>query len=142
MNPMEKQEIVDAEHLNLLALFHYISGGLTLSMSMMFFAQTAFLKLMLSNFSIPQDVNKIPPEQFEMVFDGMIWIVGIFAALGFIYGICEILSGRFIKARKNKLFSILISIPRILLIPYGTILTICTLIVLDRSSVKSLYDKE
>ncbi|MCU7844481.1 MAG: hypothetical protein KZQ93_11645 [Candidatus Thiodiazotropha sp. (ex Monitilora ramsayi)] len=141
MNTTEKQEIIDTEHLHLLTLFHYISGGLTLVMSTLFFAQTAIFKFMLSHLVMPQDANNIPPEQFEMIFEGMIWMVGIFATLGFIYGISEILSGRYIKSRKNKLFSILISIPRILLVPYGTILTICTLIVLDRPSVKCLYSR-
>ena len=44
------------------------------------------------------------------------------------------------KKRKNRLFSVIVSIPNVLFIPYGTILAIFTLVVLDKKTIKQIYD--
>lgn len=54
-------------------------------------------------------------------------------------GIVEIVAGRFISQRRLRIFTIVASVPRIILIPYGTILTIFTVLVLDRPSVRLHY---
>ena len=70
----------------------------------------------------------------------LIGVFGTLIVLGIIYGICEIVSGVFIKQRKYRLFSFIVAIPRILFIPYGTILSIFTLMLLERDTVKQQYE--
>lgn len=138
-----KQETIDNEHLRLLALFHYISGGLTILFSSMFILHLIFMSFFMMNPGIfPQETiaeGEINPEQFISVF---MYFFGVFIFLGIVFGIAQILSGRFIKKRKHKVFSILVAIPNLLFIPYGTILAIFTIIVLDRKSVKEQYNNE
>lgn len=58
------------------------------------------------------------------------------------YGILEIISGRCLSARKRRLFTLIVAIPRLLFLPYGLILSIFTLIVLERRTVKALYERK
>lgn len=64
---------------------------------------------------------------------------GVFLVLGIAYGVLEIISGRFISLRRRRIFTLVVAVPRLLLIPYGMILSIFTLLVLERPSVKQLY---
>jgi hypothetical protein len=67
-------------------------------------------------------------------------IIGIFIfVIMLVVGILELLSGKFIKAKKHRNFSYVIAIINLLSIPYGTILGIMTLTVLGKNSVKELY---
>src|SRR5438309_1197036 len=43
MSPDERQAVLDEEHLRLLALFHYISGAMTLAFSLFFGAWMVFM---------------------------------------------------------------------------------------------------
>ena len=44
-----------------------------------------------------------------------------------------------IGRRRRRAFTLVVAIPRLIFIPYGTILSIFTLLVLERASVKQLY---
>jgi carbon starvation protein CstA len=66
-------------------------------------------------------------------------LFGLLFILVLIFGILEIVSGRYISKRKRRLFSIVVSVPRILAVLYGTMLSIFTLLVLERKTVKELY---
>jgi hypothetical protein len=65
--------------------------------------------------------------------------LGCVFLLGVAYGILEIVSGRLISRRKARVFTLIVAIPRLVLLPYGLILSIFTLIILERPSVKLLY---
>ena len=137
-----KQEAVDNEHLRLLELFHYISGGLSVLISSFFIIHLTFMSFMLKNADqfMPTSGKTAPiaPEQFMGIF---VVIFGTVIALGISYGIAQIISGRFIKKRRHRVFSMIVAIPNILFIPYGTILAIMTLMVLDRKSIKAHYEQ-
>ena len=59
--------------------------------------------------------------------------------LGVAYGVLEIVAGRLISRRRRRMFTLLAAIPRLLILPYGMILSLFTLLVLERASVKQLY---
>ncbi|MEJ2544432.1 MAG: hypothetical protein P8Y99_10235, partial [Calditrichaceae bacterium] len=48
----ERQKIIDNEHLNLLSLFHYISGGITIAFALFFGLYFIFILFLI--FSISQ----------------------------------------------------------------------------------------
>lgn len=135
-----KQEAVDSEHLRLLALFHYISGGLTILFSFFFMAHLAFMSFMLRNFDKFEPAQAphpdVDPEQFLGIF---IFVFGTMIAFGIIFGIAQIISGRFLKQRRHRMFSFIVALPNVIFIPYGTLLAIMTLMVIDRPSVKQMY---
>jgi len=136
-----KQSIIDNEHLKLLSLFHYISGGITLAFSFLFVFQFFIL------FSI---FKNLPFEKFDTIMTGgnniaptflnFFMYIWIFIFLIFIAsGILEILSGRFISLKKYRIFSFIIAILNLFSFPYGTILGVMTIIVLNRYTVIELY---
>jgi hypothetical protein len=141
MTTDERQAVLDEEHLRLLSLFHYVSGGLTLVFSLFFGIWLGFMSAMLS--MVPKQVHAgaggnappIPPE-LPMIF---LLIFGSFFVLGVVYGVLQILAGRWMARRRRRVLTIIVAIPGLAFIPYGLMLSLFTLLVLDRKSVKELY---
>jgi hypothetical protein len=141
VTPEDRQAVLDEEHLRLLALFHYISGGVTVAFSLFFGVWIVFAAVMFAFLPPPphggsEGAAAHPPEAIPAV---MLAIFGFLFAMGVAYGILEIVSGRFISRRRRRVFSLIVALPRVLFLPYGVILTIFTLLVLERPSVKQLY---
>lgn len=129
----------DIEHLNLLALFHYIGGGLTLLFACIPFIHVTLGVLMLSGKLNGPQGQPGPPPAFGWFFV----IIGLtIIALGWTMGILIIYSGRCLKARRHWLFSVVMAGLMCLSVPLGTILGVFTLIVLLREPVKRLYGVE
>ena len=144
MNPIEKQETIDNEHMKLLAIFHYVSGAKTIAFSSMFIFHLAILGFIAQNPDFfPQRVEgaeRAKMAELTGTFMSIaIPILGAFILLGISYGICEIIAGRFISRRRHRMFRFIVAIPRAALFPYGSILSVLTFIVLSRSSVKEQY---
>ena len=88
-------------------------------------------------FESGRSVGFLSTSPFEICV--MLVIFGLLVAIGVAYGILEIVSGWFISRRRRRVFSFVVALPRLLLLPYGLILSIFTLLVLERASVKQLY---
>jgi hypothetical protein len=142
----DRQRVIDEEHLRLLALFHYISGGVTVAFASIFGFMLGMMSLMFA--FLPTQTaarcasegpcaNPQPmPEPLQHIF---LVLFALLFILVLTFGILEIVSGRYIAKRKRRVFSLVVSVPRILAFPYGTMLSIFTLLVLDRKTVKELY---
>ncbi|OGI39777.1 MAG: hypothetical protein A2140_08795 [Candidatus Muproteobacteria bacterium RBG_16_62_13] len=133
-----KQRILDEEHLRLLSMFHYISGTLTILFSCIFIIHLTLLGILMSN---PEMFGATPAPEADArsVFVVMFYIFLAFILLGIAYGIIQIISGRCLARHRYRTFSLVAAIPNTLLIPYGTILGVMTLVVLGRESIKVLY---
>jgi hypothetical protein len=127
-----RQAVLDEEHLRLLAFFHYVSGGITVAFCLFFGVWMVVMAAIFS--SVPPTPDHAPPI-------AIFWGFGFVFVLGMAYGILEIISGRLIGAKRRRLFSLIVAIPRLLFLPYGLILSIFTLIVLERRTVKALYQE-
>ncbi|HLG31809.1 MAG TPA: hypothetical protein VI362_02125 [Ignavibacteriaceae bacterium] len=138
-----RTEIIDNEHLKLLSLFHYIFGGIILAYAFFIILQFIFLFYFLETFLRNSSFNTFTSNNdFDpMIFKFILYIGIAFFIIMLIGGILEILSGKFIKARKNRTFSYIIAILNLLSIPYGSILGIMTLTVLGRNTIKEMYNK-
>jgi hypothetical protein len=134
----ETQRIVDTEHLRLLAFFHYVSGGVTLAFSLFF---CVWLVMASVIFTFVPAAPHSSAHQFEGPPLAMFLIFGLFALLGLAYGVLEIVAGRLIARRRRRVLTLVVAIPRLLFLPYGMILSIFTLLVLERPSVKQLYSE-
>ncbi len=136
------QKTIDKEHLRLLGLAHYISGGLAIAFSSLFIIQLTFMSFIFSNPEFAPHVHNggagPDPTQFMWGFIGMFSLIVLF---GICFGIAQIVSGKFIRQRKYKLFSFIFAIPNIIFIPYGTLLAVGTIMVLERESVKKMYQQ-
>lgn len=73
---------------------------------------------------------------------GILFVIGgvLFFLFMVVSGLVQILSGRFMVKRKNRVFSLIIAGLNLMSVPLGTILGIFTLIVLLRPSVTAEYE--
>lgn len=127
----------DAEHLRLLAVFHFVFAGLALFGLLMLSVQ---FTLMHSLFSDPRLWKNAqggpPPEAFLSMMTGMLVFFGALMVLG---GILNLLSGVWILRRRHRIFSLVVAGFNCVQIPFGTILGAFTFIVLLRESVREAY---
>ena len=136
---------VDREHLRLLAIFHYVVGGLHLVFAT-FCLLYLFLFLALGSqpgfFPPPPPaagLHPAPPQFPAAIFHVMAFFFGGFVLLGWTVGGLTIYSGRCLARHRGKTFSYVVAAINCLSLPFGTILGIFTFVVLGRSSVERLY---
>ena len=133
---ISKQSIIDNEHLNLLSLFHLISGILTLAYSALMAVYFGFISLIINIGGKFDAADSEFPFGFMTVFISVMIISLLFAI---VLGIAKIYSSKFLKQRKNRTFCIVISCLECFSVPYGALLGVLSIIVLNRSSVKNIY---
>lgn len=134
------QQRQDEEHLRLLSLFHYIAGGLTALFSCLLLIYFIIGLAALSNpgfFDSPSSRGEPSPAFLGWLFTLM---GGIGVLLGWTFGGLTIYAGRCIAARKKHTFIFIMAILNCLSVPVGTTLGVFTLIVINRPSVKALFD--
>ena len=141
MEELEKQSIIDEEHLKLLVLFHRIYGIIVIIFSLLgigYYLLFSFLfrfSKKSSHFTLTNNIQE-PPKEIMHIF--MI-IIGIVILIGLIIGVCNLLSAQYIKRRKYRIFSIVVACVDCISFPLGTILGVLTMVVLLRDSVIEYY---
>jgi hypothetical protein len=135
------QRAIDADHLNLLSIFHFVGAGLACLGMLFLMAHFAFMHFMFMNPTFWQNQKQPPPPpQFFQMFNVFIWFY-LFAGLWLLASvILNIISGICLRMRKCRTFSIVVSGLNCVHIPLGTILGIFTIVVLARDSVRELYE--
>ena len=124
------------QHLKLLSLFHYIVGGLTA-----FFSCFALIHLVFGIVMIvaPEsfDSGDTPPPFLGWLFaliGGSIILFG-WTLAGFV-----IAAGRFLTRRKHYMFCMVIAGIECMVMPFGTVLGVFTIIVLMQPAVKEMFE--
>lgn len=138
---MDYQAARDLDHMRLLSLFHYIYGGIVIAMSSIAIVHVVIGIAMILNpraFAPPGRAGAPAPDAFF----GWIFAVmgGAVLLLGWTVGVLTILSGRWIKQRRRRLFSMVLAGINCMWVPLGTVLGVFTFIVLLRESVMTLYE--
>ncbi len=129
----------DEQHLKLLAIFHYIVGGI-----IALFSCFPIIHLVIGIIMIiapeKMDSNGQPPPAFI----GWIFALvgGIIIVVGWILAGCVIAAGRFLTKRKHYLFCLVVAAIQCIFMPFGTVLGILTIIVLMRESVKEAFSAD
>ena len=135
---MRDQRKADAEHLKLLAIFHFVLAGLTLIGLGFLFLHWFFMHSIFENpemFKHAKDGP--PPAQFFAVFK---WFYIFFGTCIVTGGILNLLSGWAILRRRARIFSLIVAGIDCAVIPLGTALGVFTFIVLLRDSVREVYE--
>lgn len=126
----------DLKHLDLLALFHYIVGGITAFFSCVPFLHV-FMGLGIVSGKLFEESNgPVPPPFFGWIF---VIMGSIFIILGWCLAVSIIIAGRKLKRRKNRIFCIVIAGIECMFTPFGTILGVFTLIALNKDSIKAIF---
>jgi hypothetical protein len=133
------QQILDNEHLKLLSIFHYIKGGITA-----LFACIPIIHVVLGLvFIIAPEVfghgNNQPP-----AFVGLLLVMlGVFLILfGWTFAILALITGRCIARRKHYTFCLVVACVECLSVPFGTVLGVFTILVLNRRRVRELFGRK
>lgn len=126
----------DKEQLRLLAVFHFIVGGL-----IALFACIPFIHLILGIVMIVapgsmQSSGQPPPTIVGWAF---VLIGGLIILMGWILAGCVIAAGRCLVKQRRYLYCLVVAGLLCLFMPFGTILGVFTIIVLVRESVKTLF---
>jgi hypothetical protein len=136
---MRDQRAIDADHLALLAIFHFIFAGFALIGLGFLFIHYLFMHAIFTNPDMWHGPNAPPREQFEHFFGIFKWFYLGMGTIMIAGGVTNLLSGLFIQRRVHRTFSIVIAALNCLQIPFGTVLGIFTLVVLLRESVWEVY---
>jgi hypothetical protein len=128
----------DGEHLRLLAIFHYIIGGIIALLSSCAIFYLVFGLFMIANPRMLAPPPGAPPQPAAVGYMFTI-IGGVIVFSGWIIGGLIIYSGRCIAGRRSRTFSLILAGVMCLWLPFGTILGIFTFLVLLRESVAQLY---
>ena len=127
----------DARNLDLLAMFHYIAGGITALLSCFPFIHLFIGIAMVTGKFIETSRHSGPP---EALFGWLFIVMGaMFILIGWSLAVCMIIAGKKLKNRRNRMFCMVIAGIECMLMPFGTVLGVFTLIALNKESVKDLF---
>lgn len=128
----------DTEHLRLLAIFHYVVGGLAVLFSFLplFYTGMGVLFIYAARHDHAHPKAQAPPEVLG-------WIFVIFGCIFFLVAlavaVCIVLAGRDLARRRRYWFAFVVACLECMFMPFGTILGVFTLIVLSRETVKQMF---
>jgi len=128
----------DEEHLQLLAIFHYVVAGLAALFSFfpLLYTTIGAIFIFAARHGTAKPGEDLPPEFLGWIFaalGSLLFLMGIAMA------ICILIAGRSLALRKRYSFALVMSCIECLFIPFGTILGVFTIVVLSRESVKALF---
>ena len=128
----------DTEHLQLLAIFHYVVAGLAAVFSFfpLLYTTIGVIFIFAARHGAAKPGEDLPPEFLGWIFavlGSVLFLIGIAMA------ICILMTGRSLALRKRYSFALVMACIECLFIPFGTILGVFTIVVLSRESVKALF---
>jgi hypothetical protein len=135
---LDRQAVVDHEHVRILSIAYLVSAGLNAGFSLfgllyvfMGFFMTALMKRMPAS----------PPQ--APAPEAVVWMLvamglGMFAIM-MTFAVLKYVTYRRLRERRSRTFCMIVAAISCLGIPYGTVLGIFTLAVLTRPSVVNLF---
>ena len=125
----------DEQNLDLLGIFHYIVGGMTA-----FFACFPIIHLVIGIALISGkfDGGDPPPAFFGWLF---VIIASVFILFGWVLAAIIIIAGRRLRQRRSQTFCFVVACVECIVMPFGTVLGVFTIIHLSRDSVRQLFTK-
>jgi hypothetical protein len=133
-----RQAIVDEEHLKLLSMGYYVSAGFHAAFSLFGLLYLVLgVIFFISGRSFSGGPGAPPPAFLGILFG----IMGLAMFLLMItIAILLFLAGSRIKKRESRTFCMVVAGINCIFIPYGTLLSIFTFMVLGRNSVRGLFE--
>ncbi|MBI1177162.1 hypothetical protein GC207_06945 [bacterium] len=129
----------DVANLNLLAVFHFVVGGLGFVCACI---PLIHLAIGIAIIVAPDRVFKNSEPAPVLVGYLFVIVATLFILVGWTAAIFTAVSGWMIKKRRRRMFSFVMGAVLCIFFPFGTVLGVFTLILLNKESVKALYDGE
>jgi hypothetical protein len=134
---MRDQRKSDADHLQLLAIFHFVFAGLAFVGLGFLCLHHAVVRHFLGHPEFWRNQQGGPPP--EQILAWLNWFYLGFGVLFVTGGLLNVISGLCLRRRAGRLFSLVIAGLNCIQIPFGTALGVFTIIVLLRDSVREAY---
>jgi hypothetical protein len=133
-----QQQVLDSEHLRLLSIFHYVKGGISAVFSCIPIIHVVLGLIMILAPHVFGHGKEQPP-----AFIGWLFVIlgTSIILLGWTFAAVTMIAGRCIARRRCWRFCFIWACVQCLSIPFGTALGVCTILVLNRASVKELFDQ-
>ncbi len=138
------QAALDEDHLRLLKIAYYIAGGATVAFSSIFIFHFMMCLVMgLNPHAFPQStangqhIEPPPPG----LFIGFAFVIGMVIILGWTFGALQIYAARCLGLRRNLLLIMVVAGVECIFIPWGTTIGVFTFLLLNRPSVKPLFNQ-
>lgn len=137
MNSLERQQVLDEEHLRLLRISYFVMGGVSVFMGAFGILHVFMGAIMVAAIPAAPAVPGQPPLEFIGWFFavfGLLFVIfeGTYAALAF-------LTARNLRLRRSRTLCLVTAGLSYLHIPFGTLLGVFTFSVLRRSGVLPLF---
>ena len=136
----------DAEHLRLLSIFHYVVAGLIALFACfpVIHLVVGLLKLFAPDSMFHQNHAAHNPEMDAVMARFMggffVAIATLFILSGWTLAYCLFRAGRRLKQHRSYTFCLVVAGISCMIVPFGTVLGVFTIIVLMRPSVKALFE--
>lgn len=129
----------DQEHLRLLSIFHYVVGGITA-----LFACFPLIHLAVGIAVVSGMFPVRPGEEGMNLLFGWFFIViaSALILIGWTLAVAILLAGKFLAQRTHYMYCFVVAAIECILMPFGTVLGVFTILVLNRPSVKALFQSE
>jgi hypothetical protein len=125
----------DQLHLRLLSIFHYVVAGIVGLMALIpVFHLVVGVALMTGAFESEADE---PAARFAGLF--FVIFSTTMIVLGLAFAVLLAMAGRFLAQRRKYTFCLVMAGLACMLVPFGTVLGVFTIVVLMRDSVKQLF---
>ncbi|QBG45927.1 hypothetical protein EGM51_00310 [Verrucomicrobia bacterium S94] len=126
----------EAKQLNILAVFHYVAGGITALFSCIPFIHVFMGLAIISGKFFEETDGNPPPAQIGWLF---VIMGSIFILTGWLTAISMIVAGRKLSQRKNRMYCMVIAGIECMFMPFGTVLGVFTLIALNKESIRDAF---
>ena len=123
----------DEQNLQILAIFHYVVGGLTALLSCV---PLIYIALGIAMVCGAFDGPTAPPRFLGWV---LIALPAVFILCGWTLAVCIMVAGRKLAQHKARFYCLVIAGIECIIVPFGTVLGVFTIIVLMKDSVMELF---
>lgn len=135
--PPHPQLLEDAEHLKLLSIFQYVMAGMTALAGCIPILHVVIGIVMVSGTLPSSPSSPPPPAAFGWLFIGM---GGMVILLAWTMAVLQFLTARWLGARRRRMFCFVMACIQCAGFPVGTALGVFTILVLQRPTVRTLFD--
>ena len=121
---------IDGEHLRLLAIFHFVAAGMAFLGLLFVLGHYAVFHFIFSNSGAWDNAGRAGGlrRSSMAIFR---WVYVVFGCWFLISAVGNILSGLFMRARRHRVFSLIVAAINCVHIPLGTLLGVFTFVVAD-----------
>ena len=129
----------DLQHLKLLSIFHYVVAGLTALMGCLPLIHLALGVALLTGRLPTQPHDPVSADFMGWMFIG---IAGVAIVAMWSFAVILLFAGRCLQERRRHTFCIVVAGLECMMMPFGTVLGVFTIVVLLRPSVRQLFSDE